>query len=184
MTSEMVPQACDLIVSGAVVVTGEGKAIGDGAVAVTGKRIVALGETKKIDAAYTAARRIDAKGKILMPGLVNVHNHTPLMIVRGMVEDLGFAPPIRPAFRKGIGCRTRRPICSRGWARGNCCAWARRRPSTTTASRKLARRPWRRRAYAASSAGAFTTRTRPLLPTAPGRMIARWAKRRLPRARI
>ena len=27
-----------------------------------------------------------------MPGLVNTHNHTPLMIVRGMCEDLGFAP--------------------------------------------------------------------------------------------
>jgi 5-methylthioadenosine/S-adenosylhomocysteine deaminase len=101
MTQTNSPEMCDIVVAGAVIVTGEGKAIGDGAVAVTGTRIVAVGETRAIDAAYTAARRIDAKGKILMPGLVNVHNHTPLTIVRGMVEDLGFAPAYTPGIPQG-----------------------------------------------------------------------------------
>lgn len=45
-----------------------------------------------------AAERIDGRGGLCAPGFVNVHNHTPLMGVRGMVEDLGFAP----AYTKGI----------------------------------------------------------------------------------
>lgn len=44
---------------------------------------------------------IDAKGGICLPGLVNSHNHSPLMIVRGMVEDLGFAPAYTPGIPQG-----------------------------------------------------------------------------------
>ena len=36
-----------------------------------------------------------------MPGLVNTHNHTPLMIVRGMVEDLSFEPAYTPGVPQG-----------------------------------------------------------------------------------
>ncbi len=36
-----------------------------------------------------------------MPGLVNVHNHTPLMITRGMIEDIGFAPMYTPGIPQG-----------------------------------------------------------------------------------
>lgn len=50
---------------------------------------------------HRAFRRIDAKGGICLPGLVNSHNHSPLMIVRGMVEDLGFAPAYTPGIPQG-----------------------------------------------------------------------------------
>lgn len=33
--------------------------------------------------------------------MVNTHNHSPLMIVRGMVEDLGFAPAYTPGVPQG-----------------------------------------------------------------------------------
>ena len=36
-----------------------------------------------------------------MPGLVNVHNHTPLMITRGMIEDIGLAPMYTPGIPQG-----------------------------------------------------------------------------------
>ena len=38
-----------------------------------------------------------------MPGMVNVHNDTPLMITRGMIEDVGFAPITRRASRRATG---------------------------------------------------------------------------------
>lgn len=44
---------------------------------------------------------IDARGAILLPGFVNSHNHSPLMIVRGMVEDRGFAPAYTPGVPQG-----------------------------------------------------------------------------------
>lgn len=47
------------------------------------------------------ATTIDAGGGICLPGLINSHNHSPLMIVRGMVEDLGFAPAYTPGVPQG-----------------------------------------------------------------------------------
>lgn len=44
---------------------------------------------------------IDGRGALCLPGLVNSHNHTPLMSVRGMVEDLGFAPAYVPGVPQG-----------------------------------------------------------------------------------
>ncbi|MCP5271431.1 MAG: amidohydrolase family protein [Burkholderiaceae bacterium] len=51
--------------------------------------------------AAPAARRLDGRGVLCLPGFVNTHNHTPLMIVRGMVEDLGFAPAYTPGIPQG-----------------------------------------------------------------------------------
>lgn len=44
---------------------------------------------------------IDGKGALCLPGFVNSHNHSPLMIVRGMVEDKGFAPAYIPGVPQG-----------------------------------------------------------------------------------
>jgi len=93
---------CDLLITGATVLTQDSLgALGDGAVALRGDRIVAVGPSPRVAARFAPARRIDAAGRILLPGLVNTHNHTPLMIVRGMVEDLGFAPAYTPNIPQG-----------------------------------------------------------------------------------
>ncbi len=84
---------CDLLIEDAVVLQGAGAAL-RGSVAVVGDRIAGIGPA----ASWTPRRRLSAGGGIVMPGFVNTHNHTPLMIVRGMVEDRGFAP----AYTKGI----------------------------------------------------------------------------------
>ncbi|WP_240512227.1 amidohydrolase family protein [Pseudoruegeria sp. SK021] len=44
---------------------------------------------------------VDGGGALCLPGLINSHNHSPLMIVRGMVEDLGFAPAYTPGVPQG-----------------------------------------------------------------------------------
>jgi 5-methylthioadenosine/S-adenosylhomocysteine deaminase len=51
--------------------------------------------------ARPADRRMAGAGALCLPGFVNTHNHTPLMIVRGMVEDLGFAPAYTPGIPQG-----------------------------------------------------------------------------------
>ncbi len=59
----------------------------DGYVGVKGNRITAIGNSSDlID--YQAKRTIDAKGKILMPGLVNTHTHVPMTIFRGVADDI------------------------------------------------------------------------------------------------
>lgn len=49
--------------------------IEDGAVAVEGDRIVAVGSSAELRTAYTAAREIDASGQVVCPGFVDPHTH-------------------------------------------------------------------------------------------------------------
>ncbi|KAI3603832.1 hypothetical protein D8I24_2769 (plasmid) [Cupriavidus necator H850] len=46
-------------------------------------------------------RRVDASGKVITPGFVNVHSHSILTMVRGVAADLGFAPSYTPGIPKG-----------------------------------------------------------------------------------
>ena len=49
-------------------------------VAVKGGKIVYIGEAAPQE---QAKRRIDARGKLLMPGLINGHTHVPMTLFRG-----------------------------------------------------------------------------------------------------
>jgi imidazolonepropionase len=49
--------------------------IADGAIAVAGDRVVAVGPTAEILAAYDGDRVVDATGKVVSPGLVDPHTH-------------------------------------------------------------------------------------------------------------
>ena len=97
------PVACDLVLEHALILALDeaGTTVADGAVAVAGDRIAALGANEEIARRFRGRETIDARGGILLPGLVNVHNHTPLMITRGMVEDLGHAPAYTPGIPQG-----------------------------------------------------------------------------------
>lgn len=80
----------DIIIRGGTVVTMDGtsRVIENGAVAVKGERIIAVGATSDIAAKYTAARTINAAGKVVMPGLINTHTHVPMVLFRGIADDL------------------------------------------------------------------------------------------------
>ena len=94
---------CDLMVSGGLVLTldDEGRILQDGAVAIKGTKIAAVGCASDLTNRYHPRLTICGQNKIVMPGFVNVHNHSPLMITRGMVEDLGFAPMYTPGIPQG-----------------------------------------------------------------------------------
>jgi cytosine/adenosine deaminase-related metal-dependent hydrolase len=62
------------------------RVIESGSVAVDGDRIIAVGGPGEIDT-EGAARVIDAKGKILMPGFVNAHTHAIHNLLRGGLSD-------------------------------------------------------------------------------------------------
>jgi 5-methylthioadenosine/S-adenosylhomocysteine deaminase len=84
------PTQVDLIVSGGLIVTVDAAwtVHEDGAVAVAGGRIVAVGPRAEITAAYRAARTLDAQGKLITPGFVNTHTHSPMVLFRGMADDM------------------------------------------------------------------------------------------------
>src|ERR1700755_75226 len=80
----------DLIVSGGTVVTMDAarRVIEDGAVAVEGGRIVAVGKRADIARGYAARETIDARGRAVIPGLINGHTHIPMTLFRGIADDL------------------------------------------------------------------------------------------------
>jgi 5-methylthioadenosine/S-adenosylhomocysteine deaminase len=80
----------DLLVMGGTVVTMDGArhVYEDGAVAVRGDTIVAVGPRTEIEGKYTATRRIDARGKLILPGLINGHTHAPMTLLRGIANDV------------------------------------------------------------------------------------------------
>src|SRR5271165_6246531 len=81
---------CDLIVSARYVVTmnAQRRVIENGAVAIRGDRIVAVGARAEIDRAWQPAHRIDRPEALLAPGLINTHTHAAMSLFRGIADDL------------------------------------------------------------------------------------------------
>ncbi len=77
----------DLIIAGGTVITMDGgrRVIEDGAVAVSGGTIAAVGPRAEVEAAHGAPRRIDARGKAVLPGLIDGHAHAG----HGLVKTMG-----------------------------------------------------------------------------------------------
>lgn len=91
--------ALDLIVTNAVVVTGDaaGTVVHEGAVGTRVGRVVAVGPAAEIG--REAAEVVDARGAILMPGLVNTHCHAGDSLFRGLIEDLPLEPWLRLVWK-------------------------------------------------------------------------------------
>jgi 5-methylthioadenosine/S-adenosylhomocysteine deaminase len=83
-------QAVSLLVTNGIVVTEDGAArvLSPGAVAIDDDRIVAVDTPERVTARYAARETIDAAGAVVMPGLVNTHTHAPMVLFRGLADDL------------------------------------------------------------------------------------------------
>ena len=83
-----------------------GRVIEDGAVAVKGDTIVGAGSRAEIEARYHAAKTIDARGTIVMPGLIDAHAHAAMSLFRGLADDLSLDDWLRkyifPAEAKNV----------------------------------------------------------------------------------
>jgi 5-methylthioadenosine/S-adenosylhomocysteine deaminase len=80
----------DLLVTNGTVITmdGQRRVIEGGAVAVRGDSIVAVGASAELAAQYDAVKIVDARGAIIMPGLINGHAHAAMSLFRGVADDL------------------------------------------------------------------------------------------------
>lgn len=70
-------QAVDTLISGALLVTldAERRVIGDGAVAIRGDRLVAIGKRETVASQVEARQTVDGRGFVVTPGLINTHVH-------------------------------------------------------------------------------------------------------------
>ena len=79
----------DLLIKNGLILTinSDMKIIENGAVRVRDGIIVAVGTTKETSSPLPT-REIDARGDIIMPGLVNSHTHAAMTLFRGLADDL------------------------------------------------------------------------------------------------
>ena len=91
LASGVAAAPCDLVFSARFVVTMAGaqrRVIRNGAVAIRGERIVAVGPRAEIDRDWQPRRRIDRPDGLLAPGLINTHTHAAMSLFRGLADDL------------------------------------------------------------------------------------------------
>ena len=73
----------DLLIEGNVItMDSERRVLPDGAVAVRGDRIVAVGDASELRERYEPARRLGGRRRIVLPGLIDCHNHLAQALVR------------------------------------------------------------------------------------------------------
>ncbi len=78
------------MLTNATVVTMDagGRVIPNGAVAIQGREIVAVGSAAELAEQYHATDTVDCAGGALIPGLINAHAHVPMSLLRGLVADV------------------------------------------------------------------------------------------------
>lgn len=83
-------QDVDTLIYGGTIVTmdPDRRVIKDGTILIKGDSIVKVDASNKISNEITAKKVISAKGKVLLPGLINAHSHLAMTIFRGFAEDL------------------------------------------------------------------------------------------------
>src|SRR5688500_11240672 len=79
-----------LIVANGIVVTMDGtrRVITTGSVAIDGADIVAVDTADAIGRQFSSANTIDASGQVILPGFINTHTHAPMVLYRGLADDL------------------------------------------------------------------------------------------------
>jgi 5-methylthioadenosine/S-adenosylhomocysteine deaminase len=90
LSAQQARRTVALVVTGGTVVTENAtrQIVSPGAVAIDGTDIVEVGSADAIAARYQARETIDARGQVVLPGLINTHTHAPMVMYRGLADDL------------------------------------------------------------------------------------------------
>lgn len=80
----------DLLVTGGTIVTMDPgrRIIENGEIAVRGDLIIAVGPAPLFPKGILASEKIDARGKLILPGFINGHTHVPMTLFRGIHDDV------------------------------------------------------------------------------------------------
>jgi 5-methylthioadenosine/S-adenosylhomocysteine deaminase len=80
----------DLLLRNGYIITMDSERVilANASVAISGPEIVDIGDSNELDGKYTAKEVIDCTGKVIMPGLINLHTHAPMTLFRGYANDL------------------------------------------------------------------------------------------------
>lgn len=84
------PADTTLVIANGTIVTMDAnrRVLSPGSMAIEGGRIVAVDRPDVVAARYPSARKVEASGRVVLPGLVNTHTHAPMVLYRGLADDL------------------------------------------------------------------------------------------------
>lgn len=87
-------EPCDLLIEAGwiVPVVPKGAVLTDHAVAVTNGRIVAVLPRPEARARFLPKEGVSRPEAALIPGLINIHTHNPMTLLRGLADDLPLMP--------------------------------------------------------------------------------------------
>jgi 5-methylthioadenosine/S-adenosylhomocysteine deaminase len=93
-TAEKQAVGFDLLVTNATIVTmdPDRRVIEDGVIGMNGDTIAFVGTSAELQSqtmkGRTAKDTINAKGRLIIPGLINGHTHIPMVLMRGLIDDV------------------------------------------------------------------------------------------------
>jgi 5-methylthioadenosine/S-adenosylhomocysteine deaminase len=83
-------RSASLVIVGRAIITEDAahRIMTPGAVAIGGTDILDVGSPEAITSRYSAAETIEAPDALVLPGLINTHTHAPMVMYRGLADDL------------------------------------------------------------------------------------------------
>jgi 5-methylthioadenosine/S-adenosylhomocysteine deaminase len=90
VVSAQAPRQVSMVIANGILVTVDGtnRVLDPGSVAIDGTDIVAVDTANNIRRQFRPRETIDATGQVVMPGLINTHTHAPMVLFRGLADDL------------------------------------------------------------------------------------------------
>ena len=88
-TAAFAAEQVDWIIHARTIVTMDDsrRIIENGALAIRGRNIAAIGPRAEIDRNYTAPHILDKPDALIAPGLIDTHTHAPMSLLRGIADD-------------------------------------------------------------------------------------------------
>ncbi|HSB37066.1 MAG TPA: amidohydrolase [Thermoanaerobaculia bacterium] len=104
----LVKSRADLVVVAGAVLTVDPafRILGESAIIIQDGYIVEITSPAEADSKWTAAERIERKGSVVLPGLVNTHTHAAMTLMRGISDD----KPLMEWLEKSIFPAERRNV--------------------------------------------------------------------------
>jgi 5-methylthioadenosine/S-adenosylhomocysteine deaminase len=90
LSAQTAPRSVSLVIRNGIVLTmdGSGRILSPGSIAIDGSDIVAVDRAPAIADQFRAAETVEAWGSVVMPGLINTHTHAPMVLYRGLADDV------------------------------------------------------------------------------------------------
>ena len=78
--------SANMLIDNTTIVTmnGQRDILTNGSIVISDERIVAVGQAEALRTKYPQADRIDGRGKVVLPGLINCHTHISMSLQKGV----------------------------------------------------------------------------------------------------